>query len=121
VLQKFFQLIGIVTILALTYIHMQMKIIELAYQGKVKESKVQRLKETNEQLTYDLLMKKSAANIGEVVLNDSSSMQFVDPNNVIRVATPRVLMDSDSPHNASSLSWVSMQPDNAYAVTIDVF
>ena len=83
---KFFKIMGVVTILALTYIHMQMQIIDLAYQGNIKEQKIKRLIEENGNVTYKILILKSANHLGGTMLEANSGMQFADNNDVIHIA-----------------------------------
>jgi len=44
-LGKFLKWVSIVTVLALVYIHMQMQIIGLAYEGNAKEEQIRELSE----------------------------------------------------------------------------
>ena len=76
----------IVTIVALSYIHMQMQIIDLAYQGNQKEQQIKKLTEENGNMTYRILMLKSANHLGVALLNEDSDMQFADTNDVIQIA-----------------------------------
>ena len=79
--------IGFFTLVALVYIHMQMNIISLAYQGKNKEKTIRGLLEDNGYLTYSILSMKSASNIGGRLLNEKSEMEFIDPQNVEIIPT----------------------------------
>ena len=54
-LLKLIRMMTVVTILALIYIHMQMNIFALAYQGKKKEKQITKIKEMNGALTYNIL------------------------------------------------------------------
>jgi len=84
---KFFKIMCIGTIVALSYIHMQMQIIDLAYQGNQKEQRIKKLIEENGNATYKILMLKSANHLGIALLNEDSDMQFADANDVIQIAT----------------------------------
>lgn len=88
-LSRLMKWIGFCTFIALIYIHMQMKIIHLAYQGKNKEKTIRSLSEDNGYLTYEILMMKSASNLGVKMLSEKSKMDFVDPNNVMFMSTPQ--------------------------------
>jgi len=79
--------IGFMTVLALVYIHIQMNIISLAYQGRNKEKTIRSLKEENGYLTYAILSLKSANNIGVKLLSKDSGMDFVDPRNIVVLDT----------------------------------
>lgn len=81
---------------------MHMKVIELAYQGKVKQQTIQNLKESNERLTYDILMQKSANHVGSLVLNETSPMKFVEQGNVIQLTTPDSLLIDDEMENVEA-------------------
>jgi len=92
---KFFKIMCIGTIVALSYIHMQMQIIDLAYQGNHKEQRIKKLIEENGNATYKILMLKSANHLGVALLNDDSDMQFADINDVIRIAaSEKFLMEN---------------------------
>ena len=84
---KFTKYIFIITVLAVGYIHMQMRIIDLAYEGKDKENRIRSLIEENGNLTYKILALKSANHLGITMLRDDSEMKFVDPENIVRIST----------------------------------
>lgn len=84
-LLKFFKVMGLMTVLALTYIHMQMQIIDLAYQGNTRERQIKRLIEENGSATYKILMLKSANHLGDTMLEEKTGMQFADANDVIEI------------------------------------
>lgn len=83
---RFFLCMGLATVLALTYIHMQMQIIDLAYQGNTKEQRIKKLVEENGNATYKILMLKSASHLGVTLLDEHSGMQFADANDVVQIA-----------------------------------
>jgi len=85
------------TILSLVYIHMQMRIIELAYQSKTKENEIQQLTEANENINYTILTLKSANNLGIKMLSEHSDMHFMDPLDIMRVATPEAMIRLEPP------------------------
>ena len=78
---------GFITIMALCYLHMQMKIYALAYQAKVKEHEIQKLKDDNGVATYHILSLKSANHIGQKLLSQESEMQFVSNDRVYELAS----------------------------------
>lgn len=82
---KFFKIMSIATIVALSYIHMQMQIIDLAYQGNQKERQIKKLIEENGNSTYNILMLKSANHLGAVMFNEDSDMQFADMDAIIQI------------------------------------
>ena len=83
---------GVLTILALTYIHLQMQVIDLAYAGNKKEQRIKKLIELNGSTTYKILMLKSANHLGDTILEDGSGMQFADSDDVVRIVASRDLM-----------------------------
>jgi hypothetical protein len=96
-LDKFFKIMGALTILALTYIHLQMQIIDLAYAGNKKEQRIKKLIVINGSTTYKILMLKSANHLGDTILEDGSDMQFADTDDVVRiVASPEFFAEKRS-------------------------
>ncbi len=53
---------GFCTLVALAYIHMQMSIYSLAYQGKAREQKIAKLREQQGVFTHSILTLKSSNN-----------------------------------------------------------
>jgi hypothetical protein len=95
-LGKWIKFMGFLTVMALCYLHMQMKIYALAYQAKTKEHEIQKLKDDNGVMTYHILSLKSANHIGQKLLSQESDMQFVSNDRVYQVAsnsrsTPRAV------------------------------
>src|SRR5476651_457336 len=77
-----------VTIMALLYIHMQMKIFELSYNGKDKEKIIHELNDSNGALSHQILTLKSANNLGNQLLDhDSNNLQFMDNERVMTITT----------------------------------
>ena len=83
---KFFKIMCLGTIVALAYIHMQMEIMDLAYQGNQKEQEIKQLIEENGNATYNILMLKSSTHLGFEMLDEDSNMQFADMNDVVQIA-----------------------------------
>ena len=88
-LSRSIQTMMTVTLLSLIYIHMQMNIIALAYDGKKKEQEIISLSERNGVLAYEILSLKSASKLGEKVLGNQSSLKFCDTTNVIQLVTAK--------------------------------
>ncbi len=87
---KFIKAIIFCTVLALIYIHMQMQIYALAYEGKKREQEIVSLSERNGVLAYEILSLKSAHNLGERVLgNNQSRLKFCDNQNVVQIVTTK--------------------------------
>jgi hypothetical protein len=85
----------VVTILSLSYIHMQMQIIYLAYQGHQKEQQIKKLIEENGNATYNILMLKSANHLGGAMFSGDSDMRFADADDIIRVAATQDVLTED--------------------------
>ena len=81
-----------ITIMALLYIHMQMKIFELSYNGKDKEKIIHELNDSNGALSHQILTLKSANNLGNQLLEHDSSLQFMDNERVMTVTTSKGAM-----------------------------
>lgn len=84
-LVKRLKLVVGLTVLALTYIHLQMQIMALAYQGEAQKRQVMVLREENDYVTYNVLRLKSADHLGGKVLSEDSDLDFVDPGNIIHL------------------------------------
>lgn len=89
------------TIAALIYIHMEMKIIDLAYKGKMKETQIRDLMEQNGNATYNVLSLKSASYLGGKLLVEESDMQFADPQDIFNLSLPRQLFSKIEEENES--------------------
>jgi hypothetical protein len=95
---------GFLTILAVTYIHMQMQIIDLAYAGNGKEQQIKKLIEQNGSTKYKILMLKSANHLGDMILDEGSDMQFADTGDVVRIETSQELFMEERPAEKSQLA-----------------
>ena len=77
-----------VTIMCLLYIHMQMRIFELSYNGKDKEKIIHELNDSNGALSHQILTLKSANNLGNELLDqNNNNLQFMDNARVMTVTT----------------------------------
>jgi len=95
---------GILTVLALTYIHMQMQIIDMAYAGNKKEQQIQKLIEQNGSTTYKILIMKSSNHLGDTVLDNGSDMQFADLNNIVHVTASQDIFADEQLAEQSQLA-----------------
>ena len=87
-LKVYFKVAMFATIMALLYIHMQMRIFELSYNGKDKEKIIHELNDSNGALSHQILTLKSANNLGNELLDhESNNLQFMDQERVMRVST----------------------------------
>ena len=94
-LAKFFKYTCIVTSLALVYIHLQMQIIDLAYQGQTKEKKIKELVEKNGNALYKISKLKSANHLGVTLLAKNSDMQFVSSDHIVPLVTPEEFLAAE--------------------------
>ena len=99
-LLKLIKVMAILTSFALIYIHLQMKIFDLAYQGKNKEKEMRNLIDDNGNVTYNILKLKSSNNLGQKLLGEQSHLQFSDNAKVVKVETS----PSGGEENALALS-----------------
>ena len=88
---NFLKSMFIVTVMSLLYIHLQMNIYALAYQGKKKEIRIEKLAENNAQVRNDILRLKSSDNIGRELLSKEKEYKFVSRNNVMEVESNGVV------------------------------
>ena len=84
-LKIYFKVAVFATIMALMYIHMQMKIFELSYKGKDKEKIIHELNDSNGALSHQILALKSANNLGNQLLDHNNTLQFIDNERVMTV------------------------------------
>jgi len=97
-LKVYFKIASFVTIIALLYIHMQMKIFELSYNGKDKEKIIRELNDSNGALDHQILTLESANNLGNKLLDDTgNSLQFMDNMRVMKVMTSARVMQRLTP------------------------
>ncbi|MBF0511662.1 MAG: hypothetical protein HQL13_04950 [Candidatus Omnitrophica bacterium] len=87
-LKMYLKVACFVTVMCLLYIHMQMRIFELSYNGKDKEKIIHELNETNGSLSHQILTLKSANNLGNQLLDRDNSLRFMDNERVMTVSTP---------------------------------
>ena len=83
---KFTKILIFMTILSLIYIHLQIQIIGLAYQGKEREKGMLRLAEVNGHLKYEILALTSSNHLGVKMLSENSKMEFMDSQDIVQVS-----------------------------------
>lgn len=81
----FLKVMFIVTAMGVLYIHLQMSIYDLAYQGKKKEDRIEKMAENNVIMKNDILRLKSSDHIGRQLLVKEKDYQFLGRNNVVEV------------------------------------
>lgn len=82
---NFLKGMAVVTIMALLYIHLQMNIYALAYQGKKRETRIEKLAEHNAMVRNDIMRLKSSDNIGRELLSGEKEYKFASRHNVVEV------------------------------------
>ena len=87
--------VGLCTIVALGYTHLQMQIISLAYRQEGQSRKIHTLLEENGDIIYRILMLKSPKHLGHAMLSQESDMQFLDPDNIIEIRSDKNLFSRD--------------------------
>ena len=90
---KTIRIMGLLTVLALIYIHMQMQIFDMAYQGKKKQSEMEILLNQNAVASYEIMKMTSSHNLGLKLLNENSDLKFCAQDNVLEVATTKSVGD----------------------------
>lgn len=88
-LGTYFKAIMFITVMALIYTHMQMRIYELAYKGKDKQNRIHELSDTSGRLSHDILTLKSAQHLGNTLMDQDNAMQFMGNDNVMTYTLPK--------------------------------
>ena len=88
-LSTYFKGIIFITFIALVYIHMQMRIYELAYKGKDKENRIHELSDTYGRLSHDILTLKSSQHLGNILMDREGAMKFMGKDNVMTYSVPQ--------------------------------
>jgi len=83
---KSIQVMGGITALALIYIHMQMQIFDMAYQGKKKQKEIEDLSTSNGVVAYNIMKLTSSNNLGYKLLSEKSDLKFRAQENVVELA-----------------------------------
>jgi len=96
-LSKFVQGVSLATFIALIYIHMQMQIYDLAYQGQEKRKQIQRLSESNALTAYQILELKSVNHLGRRLLARDQQLRFRDNQSIIQLVTADVVSGGEEP------------------------
>lgn len=93
-LAKFTKYTVAITFVAIVYIHLQMQIVDLAYQGQAKEAKIKDLVDRNGNTFYAISKLKSANHLGGVLLSKDSKMQFAGREDIIMIAGAETASDA---------------------------
>jgi hypothetical protein len=88
-LKVWIKILGVATVIALVYIHMQMQIFHLAYQGSKREKQVLELRDKNGLLTHQILALKSANHLGNKLLDkEGNTLQFMGSEHILTLKGP---------------------------------
>ncbi len=88
-ISHFIKFMFIVTAMSVLYIHMQMKIYDFAYQGKIKQQRLEQLAEVNGRVRKDILRLQSSDHIGRELLTKNTQYQFASRSHIVEVAADR--------------------------------
>jgi len=110
-LMKSIRVMVVLTGLALIYVYMQMEIVSLAYEGKKKERQIIELNESTSVIAYKILKLKSANNLGDHLLNESSQLHFQDNQSVVELVSKESFSSAES---AALASTSQKQPVNSF-------
>lgn len=108
-LMKSIQMMGLFTVMALIYIHMQMQIFDVAYQGKRNQKELEMLANHNDVVAYNIMTLTSSFHLGGQLLGSNSDLKFRAQDNVIEVATTKSMggegtaLSEDAPSKANLL------------------
>ncbi len=96
-LKVWVKFMSFVTVTALIYIHMQMQIFDLAYQGKDREGRMHELRDRSGLLTHQILTLKSVNHLGNQLLEKDSSLQFMGNDRVLTLIGPASMISQALP------------------------
>ena len=99
------KLMSFVTVMALIYIHMQVRIFDLAYQGSDKEKHMHDLRDVNGLLTHQVLTLKSSNHLGNQLLEKDSSLQFMSNDHVLTLRGPTALIGQPPAAKGANTLW----------------
>ncbi len=113
-LSKLIKGMAFITVMSLMYIHLQMKIYDLAYQAKKKEHQIQKLRDDNGVATYHILALKSVSHIGQKLLDEQSVMQFAGNGKVFELASSQGNAKEVSKPSRGSIGSLSFNFQNLF-------
>ncbi|MDP8264928.1 MAG: hypothetical protein P9M12_05575 [Candidatus Aceula lacicola] len=101
--KKFLTAIVCITAVALIYIQMQVKIYDLAYQGKHREKEIFKLIDDSGHVIYNIAKLKSSSSLGERFLVKNSDVDFLDSRKVVHLKVSTKLAANKLPEWESVL------------------
>jgi len=87
-LNRFFIFLLIITVVSLLYVQVQVEIVKLAYEGRVKESRLKDLLDDRGLLVYNINKLESVNNLGQTVLCSQQDLQFTDKSQIASLKLP---------------------------------
>jgi len=87
-LNRFFIFLLIITVVSLLYVQMQVEIVKLAYEGRVKETRLKDLLDDRSLLVYNINKLESVNNLGQTVLCSQQDLQFTDKSQIASLKLP---------------------------------
>ncbi len=108
-LSKCIQGVSFLTLIALIYIHMQMQVYDLAYQGQEKRKHIQKISEANALTAYQILELKSVNHLGRRLLAHDQQLRFRDNRSIVQLVTADAVS-----RDAESVGLQPAQRDNLF-------
>ena len=94
-LKKVSLMLIMITALSLAYIELQLQIVDLAYEGRNKQLRIQKIKDANGDIVQNICVLKSANNLGIKLLSEDSELQFADNQQMVELEAPEQFAGKD--------------------------
>ncbi len=108
----------IATILAVLYIHLQMNIYGMAYQGSARQKNIEILTEKNVHLKNDIVRLQSSDHIGrELLVKSDKKYHFAGAESIVEVASFKDTMDMPIAHTKEVGGFIAHVMTMAFAGT----
>jgi hypothetical protein len=101
-LAKFISIVGLITLIAVIYVHLQVQIYEYAYKGKKKELAFKELLDRKSNAMYNVNSLESVQYLGTRLLNSDYNLQFAGREQVVKLAVPLQLAETINPELKNS-------------------
>ncbi|MDP3730448.1 MAG: hypothetical protein Q8R14_02860 [Candidatus Omnitrophota bacterium] len=83
---KYIALLGIITLIALVYVHQQVELVKLSYEIDCKEKKLKEMLDRKGVLRYNISNLESPSRLEKVLLERKVSVSYPKRGQVIRLA-----------------------------------
>ena len=90
---KFAVIMAVVTTVSLVYIHMQIQICQLGYEGTRQQYALQELRDSNDTVSYAIRRLTSVNHLGVALINENSDMQFAGADRIVTLRAERAVFD----------------------------